>query len=479
MRTAPRVAWRRQACAAATAVLACFPAGAAQGSTVAAQGSPAAPTPSGRAVAQTPSGQGLAEALGCGACHAGMPGGERIRRVSPALGSSAIPLAPAYVFHYLASPRTVRPQLSPSRMPAYDLDERQRLALALFATNEIELRGVDDAFRDAQSRHPGVDRGEGRILFAALGCGGCHSHPDAPEHVAAAPDLALESRRVRQEWLRSYLAAPVAIRPAGARPGTGDQMPDFRLDPAEVEALARFLTFQTDRFLNSQAAPEFPPWTPAALSPFAMRKAEVLLRDRWSCLGCHQLGDDGGRIGPRLDGVAHRLRPDYLRAMIEDPSHLAPGTIMPGSFEQQDRLDLIASYLLRREAPWKGSARVGGLPMRPHAASASASLGAGETIYRARCAPCHGQEGGGDGFNAPYLPVPPTVHRDSAAISLRPDDTLYDGIYAGGWILGKSHRMPAFGPSMSDGELRAVVAYIRELCGCRGPSWSRDGRRGL
>ncbi len=361
-------------------------------------------------------------------------------------------------------------------MPAYDLDERQRLALALFTTNEIELRGVDDAFRAAQSRHPGVGRQEGRTLFAALGCGGCHSHPDAPEHFAAAPDLALEGRRVRQEWLRSYLAAPVAIRPAGARPGAGDQMPDFRLAPTEVEALVRFLTSQTDRFLNSQAAPELPPWTPAALSPFAMRKAEVLLRDRWSCLGCHQLGDDGGRIGPRLDGVAQRLRPDYLRAMIEDPSHLVPETIMPGSFEQRDRLDLIASYLLRREAPWTGSARVKGLPMRER--TTSASLDAGETIYRARCAPCHGQEGGGDGFNAPYLPVPPTVHRDSAAISLRPDDTLYDGIYAGGWIMGKSHRMPAFGPSMSDSELRAVVAYIRELCGCRGPSWSRDGRRG-
>ena len=244
-------------------------------------------------------------------------------------------------------------------------------------------------------------------------------------------------------------------------------MPDFRLDSAEVDTLTRFVMSQT-------AATQPPPWTPAVLSPFAMRKAEVLLRDRWSCLGCHQLGDDGGRIGPRLDGVAQRLRPEYLRALIEDPSHLAPGTIMPGSFEQRDRLDLIASYLLQREAPWTGSERVTGLPLRER----TASVGVGETIYRANCAPCHGQVGGGDGFNAPYLPVAPTVHRDSAAISLRPDDTLYDGIYAGGWILGKSHRMPAFGPSMSDGELRAVVAYIRELCGCRGPPWSRDGRRG-
>lgn len=451
MRASSKTTWRRHAGVAAVVVLAaCLPA---------------CPAPV-SAASQTPSGRELAEALGCGACHAGMPGAD-IRRVAPVLGSAATPLAPAYAFHYLASPATVRPELAPARMPAYDLDERQRLALALFATNEIELQGVDDAFRAAQSRHPGAGREEGRVLFAALGCGGCHNHPDAPEHVAAAPDLALEGRRVREEWLRSYLAAPVAVRPAGARPGDGGQMPDFRLDSAEVDTLTRFVMSQT-------AATQPPPWTPAVLSPFAMRKAEVLLRDRWSCLGCHQLGDDGGRIGPRLDGVAQRLRPEYLRALIEDPSHLAPGTIMPGSFEQRDRLDLIASYLLQREAPWTGSERVTGLPLRER----TASVGVGETIYRANCAPCHGQVGGGDGFNAPYLPVAPTVHRDSAAISLRPDDTLYDGIYAGGWILGKSHRMPAFGPSMSDGELRAVVAYIRELCGCRGPPWSRDGRRG-
>ena len=466
-----------------------------------------AATPRGAPAFQAPSGRELAESLGCGACHAGLPGRDAIRRAAPPLGSNAVPLAPAYVFRYMADPRSVRPEIAPARMPAYELDERQRLALALFSTNEIELRGVDDAFRSAQSRHRDASREEGRLLFASLACGGCHEHPEAPEHVAVGPDLSAEGQRVREEWLRAYLAAPVAIRPAGPRPGAGGQMPDFRLDAGEVEALVRFLM--------EQRAAELPAWTPGVLSPFSMGKAEVLLRDRWSCLGCHQLGDDGGRIGPRLDGAARRLRPEYVRALIDDPSHLAPGTIMPGSLEQPDRLDLIASYLLQREAPWAGSQRVaeidlraaglllaaetdllaaGSLPAtefdlragsRPAAETGgaagtprvpSASPGVGASVYRARCAPCHGEDGDGDGFNAPYLPVAPTAHRDSAAISLRPDDVLYDGIYAGGRILGKSHRMPAFGASLSDAEIRAVVAYIRELCGCRGPAWSRDAR---
>ncbi|MYJ68283.1 MAG: cytochrome c, partial [Gemmatimonadetes bacterium] len=102
----------------------------------------------------------------------------------------------------------------------------------------------------------------------------------------------------------------------------------------------------------------------------------------------------------------------------------------------------------------------------------------GAALYNAQCAACHGVTGEGDGFNAPFMPVAPTVHADSAAMSLRTDDTLYDGIHGGGWILGKSHRMPAFGASLDDAQKRALVAHIRTLCRCQGPYWSRDGRRG-
>ena len=276
---------------------------------------------------------------------------------------------------------------------------------------------------------------------------------------------------MRPGWLARYLADPVTIRPAGTQPGRGGRMPDFRLDPAEVAAITGFLMEHgATTPTTTSAAP--PSWEPLALSPFAMQKAETLLRDRWSCLGCHQLGEEGGRIGPRLDGIAERLRPEYVRALIHDPAGLAPGTVMPASREQPDRLDLIASFLLLRDGPWTGSDPVAGLPepLPPETAP-------GAETYLARCASCHGVRGDGDGFNAPFLPVPPTAHSDSAAMSLRPDDTLYDGIHAGGWILGKSHRMPAFGASLGDREMRELVSYIRALCRCRGPAWSRDGHR--
>jgi hypothetical protein len=57
-------------------------------------------------------------------------------------------------------------------------------------------------------------------------------------------------------------------------------------------------------------------------------------------------------------------------------------------------------------------------------------------------------------------------------MSLRPDDTLYDGIAAGGWVLDRSHRMPAFGEALAPETIRGLVDYIRVLCDCQGPRWA-------
>jgi mono/diheme cytochrome c family protein len=84
--------------------------------------------------------------------------------------------------------------------------------------------------------------------------------------------------------------------------------------------------------------------------------------------------------------------------------------------------------------------------------------------------------GKGNGPNARHLPVKPAAHADAAAMSLRPDDSLFDAIAGGGAVMGKSPRMPAFGATLTRAEIRALVAYIRDLCECQGPAWSRDGK---
>ena len=66
----------------------------------------------------------------------------------------------------------------------------------------------------------------------------------------------------------------------------------------------------------------------------------------------------------------------------------------------------------------------------------------------------------------------PTAHADSAYMSARTDGALYDGIHGGGHILGRSHRMPGFGATLSRAEIEGLVAYMRELCACEQPAWA-------
>lgn len=215
-----------------------------------------------------------------------------------------------------------------------------------------------------------------------------------------------------------------------------------------------------------------------ALSPFQRAKVERLIRERLACLGCHRLDGVGGMIGPDLSAVGARRTADFIRRMISDPQATLPGTIMPRTPMPEAWRELLVRYLAERRgaagAPTDAAARSDPVARRP--ANPPAPL-MGGALYARYCAACHGAKGEGDGPNARYLPVKPTVHADSAYLSHRPDDTLFDGIYGGGHILNRSNLMPAFGATLTREQIWSLVGYLRELCRCQGPSWSRDGRR--
>lgn len=221
-----------------------------------------------------------------------------------------------------------------------------------------------------------------------------------------------------------------------------------------------------------QGAPGSPPFHPRPLSAFDRAKAEWLLHNRLPCLGCHELGGEGGRIGPSLSELKRLRPPDYVYAMIRDPQRTVPGTVMPRVPMGQATLELIASYLVQREPPRTSAAPI--LP--PAAGSEQAQPGTAAALYARTCAPCHGARGGGDGPNARFLPVRPTVHADSAYMSTRSDDALFDAISAGGYVMNRSNRMPPFGQTLTREQIWGLVRQLRVLCGCEGPAWSRDNK---
>ena len=207
----------------------------------------------------------------------------------------------------------------------------------------------------------------------------------------------------------------------------------------------------------------------APLTAFDSAKVLALLRTRLPCLGCHIVGASGGRIGPDLTHVASRRSSAYIRAMVSEPARLLPGTTMPRIPMPSSMRELLIAYLSVNAVPGDAASA---LPERLRGVQAVATV-TGAALYARQCAACHGERGRGDGPNARFLPTRPAAHADPAQMSARSDDRLFDAIYGGGYPLGKSVMMPAFGETLTRAEIWRLVGHLRALCGCVGPVWSR------
>jgi mono/diheme cytochrome c family protein len=446
------------------------------------------------AAQEVPSAEQLLNDLACGACHDGIPVESDIKEKAPDLTAAGMRYNPGYVYRYLRFPVQVRQHIGSSRMPTFHLHERESLALALYLAEQMPDGGEppvfasDPDFQEARSSYPAVTDDIGRAIFRSLNCVACHEHASVNEpEEKNAPDLSFEGARVTREWLTGFLRRPTAVRPNGFYPGSGSRMPDFRLMEPEVQVLSEYLMQQRGGF-DYPARPLAEEWT-SPLSPehaeallkrfedmllFSATKAEDLMSDKLSCLGCHRLGSGGGRVGPDLSWLNSRLQPGFARQIVRAPKTLLPGAVMPKVEMPTKTLDLLETYLMEQEATRDSGAYLSLIDNLPHFYQDYES---GQSLYVQYCSRCHGGGGDGDGFNATYLPIEPTRHSDSTYMSTRPDDTLFDGIYAGGYILNKSNMMPSWGFTLSRDEIWSLVAYIRQLCNCQGPAWSRDNKR--
>ena len=126
---------------------------------------------------------------------------------------------------------------------------------------------------------------------------------------------------------------------------------------------------------------------------------KTLVINKKSCLGCHQLNDEGGRIGPSLNRSSFNYTPEWLYAWISNPQNFRPGTRMPNLGLEPKEARAIASFLVsfqpeeeneEFEAPesWKQFLSSGGDAKR------------GEKIFHdpegiANCSKCHLVQGRG------------------------------------------------------------------------------------
>lgn len=84
--------------------------------------------------------------------------------------------------------------------------------------------------------------------------------------------------------------------------------------------------------------------------------------------------------------------------------------------------------------------------------------------YKTYCMQCHGMHGKGDGVNVPAMNVLPRDHSDHKYMMTRSNAEIYKAIKFGGAAVNKSAKMPAWGDTFTEEELRQLVGHIRTLC---------------
>jgi mono/diheme cytochrome c family protein len=86
------------------------------------------------------------------------------------------------------------------------------------------------------------------------------------------------------------------------------------------------------------------------------------------------------------------------------------------------------------------------------------------TLFRELCSVCHGVGGRGDGPSAQGLEPKPADFTNCKTMAKDSDDVLFKIIKGGGQSAGRSTVMPSWGDSLSDGQIRELVKFVRGLC---------------
>jgi mono/diheme cytochrome c family protein len=92
-----------------------------------------------------------------------------------------------------------------------------------------------------------------------------------------------------------------------------------------------------------------------------------------------------------------------------------------------------------------------------------AGAGAGAASYAIFCASCHGATGDAQTPIAQTLVPPPARHNDGNYMNTLTDEHIFRVIKEGGFAVGKAPTMPPWGGSLSDAQIRDVMAFVRTL----------------
>jgi nitric oxide reductase subunit C len=195
-----------------------------------------------------------------------------------------------------------------------------------------------------RSRNITAEVKRGKHLFDKNNCMGCHTI--LGEGAYYAPELTKVYERRGPEWMAVFLKDPEAMYPNQRK------MVNYHLKPEEISDLIAFFKWIGEMDLNG-----FPPKpdiqaNPTSSNGSAAKSAQsatqaIPAKYTALCTACHQLGGQGGNVGPTLDGVGSRRDVAWIDTWLKDPNAVKPGTAMPqmplSELERQELASFLAA----------------------------------------------------------------------------------------------------------------------------------------
>jgi cbb3-type cytochrome oxidase cytochrome c subunit len=121
-------------------------------------------------------------------------------------------------------------------------------------------------------------------------------------------------------------------------------MPKFNLGQQKVEDTNRsdvdvVINFFQQELVSTDIPKAVPQITSMAL-PEQIAKGKELY-DLKGCRACHQIGMDGGALGPNLSNVGNRLLPGFIFKHLENARKFKPDIVEPNyGFTERERIYL-------------------------------------------------------------------------------------------------------------------------------------------
>jgi mono/diheme cytochrome c family protein len=301
--------------------------------------------------ALTEAGKVLFNGLGCMNCHGG-PGekpefklGPDLRQVGnrdvrglywASMGQDWNMRLESYLRTKVSTPRAFNENhLMPNYQFAPDEVEAIVVALMSFAENPVPEASRFRLVPDEPALQPPT--GAAAAVFQRYQCLQCHALRGRFGNVA--PDLGWQGDKVKRDWLVDFLKAPYLIRPA-----SNLRMPNFGMTDEEIQITADFIE---STWWDDEVPPD--PFSGEAPPPALVERGEELFEDDYSCLDCHQVGEEGELDGPVLTDVGNRLQPGWIYQWILDPQRFYQSDMDSPEATPEDALALTAYLITLRD----------------------------------------------------------------------------------------------------------------------------------